>query len=150
MAEIAEFLDGPLGDSILVNDTAAKPDTKVYENFTLSWELTDERINTEADGEELWEEPYESSYKKEDKGEKETENNEAAEQPGDLNLTVTANGRPVILSGKTGYVFVDIFDYIDFDLKASGGRGIVTNLNGRPAQYMEPLNAGDVLEIYWK
>nr|WP_318685545.1 cell division FtsA domain-containing protein [uncultured Acetatifactor sp.] len=150
VAEIAEFLDVPLGDSILVNDTAAKPDTKVYENFTLSWELTDERINTEADGEELWEEPYESSYKKEDKGEKETENNEAAEQPGDLNLTVTANGRPVILSGKTGYVFVDIFDYIDFDLKASGGRGIVTNLNGRPAQYMEPLNAGDVLEIYWK
>lgn len=28
--------------------------------------------------------------------------------------------------------------------------GIVATLNGHPAQYMEPIHDGDVLEIYWR
>lgn len=67
-------------------------------------------------------------------------------------LTVIVNHSPITMQGKASYVFVDVFDYIDFDLgsSASAGRSIVTNLNGRPAQFMEPLNEGDVIEIYWK
>lgn len=67
-------------------------------------------------------------------------------------LTVIVNHSPITMRGKAQYVFVDVFDYIDFDLgtSASAGRSIVTNLNGRPAQYMEPLSEGDVIEIYWK
>ena len=67
-------------------------------------------------------------------------------------LTVIVNHTPITMQGKASYVFVDVFDYIDFDLgtSASAGRSIVTNLNGRPAQYMEPLSEGDVIEIYWK
>ena len=37
--EIAEFLDVPLGADIRVNDTAAQPDTRVYEHFTVSWDM---------------------------------------------------------------------------------------------------------------
>lgn len=37
--EIAEFLDVPLGADIKVNDTAAQPDTRVYEHFTVSWDM---------------------------------------------------------------------------------------------------------------
>ena len=44
----------------------------------------------------------------------------------------------------------DSIEFIDFDLKNSGGRGIVTKLNGRNAEYMEPLKDGDVIEIYWE
>ena len=67
-------------------------------------------------------------------------------------LTVIVNHTPITMQGKASYVFVDVFDYIDFDLgsAASAGRSIVTNLNGRPAQYMETLTEGDVIEIYWK
>ena len=67
-------------------------------------------------------------------------------------LTVIVNHSPITMQGKASYVFVDVFDYIDFDLgsSASAGRSIVTNLNGRPAQFMEPLKEGDVIEIYWK
>ena len=67
-------------------------------------------------------------------------------------LSVIVNHSPITMRGKAQYVFVDVFDYIDFDLgtSASAGRSIVTNLNGRPAQYMEPLSEGDVIEIYWK
>lgn len=65
-------------------------------------------------------------------------------------ITVMVNGSPVKLGGKKNYVFVDVFEYIDFDLSKPEGSGIVTNLNGRGAQYMESIKNGDVIEIYWK
>lgn len=65
-------------------------------------------------------------------------------------ITVMVNGSPVKLGGKKNYVFVDVFEYIDFDLSKPEGSGIVTNLNGRGAQYMESIKSGDVIEIYWK
>ena len=54
------------------------------------------------------------------------------------------------MSGKPQYVFVDVFQYIDFDLSKPQGSGIVTRLNGRDAKYMEAIYGGDVIEIYWK
>ena len=60
------------------------------------------------------------------------------------------NGKTVSLSGKPNYVYVDVFDFIDFDLSKPEGKSIVTKINGRDAQYMEPLMDNDVLEIYWE
>ncbi|MCM1124764.1 MAG: hypothetical protein NC416_19490, partial [Eubacterium sp.] len=65
-------------------------------------------------------------------------------------IIVTVNGEQIKLEGKKAYVFVDVFEYIDFDLSKPEGSGIVTNLNGRPAQYMENIKSGDTIEIYWK
>lgn len=65
-------------------------------------------------------------------------------------ISVVVNKMPVNLNGKASYVFVDVFDHINFDLKASPGKAIVTNLNGRTAEYLEELHDGDVIEIYWK
>ncbi len=65
-------------------------------------------------------------------------------------ITVKVNGLDVELTGKKEYVFVDVFDFIDFDLNNPQGSGVVTNHNGSPAQYMNPLLEGDNLEIYWK
>lgn len=45
-------------------------------------------------------------------------------------------------------VFVDIFNYIDFDLTKPKGK-LILKLNGREAQYMETLNDGDKVDIYW-
>lgn len=67
-----------------------------------------------------------------------------------LSIHVTVNGQEIQLIGKTQYVFVDVFQYIDFDLSKPKGSGIVTRLNGREAQYMENIHSGDVIEIYWK
>ena len=67
-----------------------------------------------------------------------------------MSILVTVNGAQVRLSGKKSYVFVDVFEYIDFDLSKPEGSGIVTNLNGRGAQYMENIKSGDMIEIYWK
>ncbi len=67
-----------------------------------------------------------------------------------LSIHVTVNGQEIHLTGKTQYVFVDVFEYIDFDLSRPKGSGIATRLNGREAQYMENIRSGDVIEIYWK
>ncbi|MBR6770257.1 MAG: rod shape-determining protein [Lachnospiraceae bacterium] len=71
-------------------------------------------------------------------------------QQATMTITVMVNGKPVVMREKSGYIYVDIFEYIDFDLSNPKGNGVVTNLNGRPAKYMEPLQNGDVIEVYWK
>lgn len=147
--EIADFMDVPLGGGILVNDTPAKPETRIYENFTLSWksemdgaeELPETEDTTEANPE-----THEESTVGEGGGTaSETEN-----LGENTRMTVIVNGMPVTLTGKVDYVFVDVFSFIEFDLSKPAGRNIVTRLNGRNAEYMEPLKEGDVLEIYWE
>ncbi len=65
-------------------------------------------------------------------------------------IAVTVNGDIVTMTGKIEYVFVDIFDFIDFDLSKPQGKEIVTNINGRRAQFMETIKTGDTIEVYWK
>lgn len=67
-----------------------------------------------------------------------------------VSIQVTVNNEQIRLTGKRSYIFVDVFEYIDFDLSKPQGSGIVTTLNGREAQYMEKIKSGDVIEIYWK
>ena len=197
--EIAEFLDVSLGADIRVNDTAAQPDTRVYEHFTVSWDMKNPLpegsyadlpdADTEEDayreepvygegpvmqkaeavageaamtqGTETAAENGTASVTTQGTSGKQDEKYESVEQTaqsqsvspqGPHPLTVIVNHSPITMQGKASYVFVDVFDYIDFDLgsSASAGRSIVTNLNGRPAQFMEPLKEGDVIEIYWK
>ena len=74
----------------------------------------------------------------------------AQEKQKGATITVIVNNSPVTLTGKYYYIFIDVFDYIDFDLNDPKGKSIVTLHNGENAKYMEALNDGDVLEIYWK
>ncbi len=71
-------------------------------------------------------------------------------KPAIHDIMVIVNGKVERLSGKSGYVFVDVFEVIDFDLTRPKGKGIVTKLNGREAQYMEPIYDSNVIEIYWE
>lgn len=141
--QLSQVLDMPLGSrsTIRVNEIPAQPDTKVYENFTVTWEA----------GEEKAQEAFrEKGEPEQEMPEQEAAQQEAQEVPGIRTLPVVVNQMPMKLQGKAVYVFVDVFDYIDFDLSDHQGRSVVTLLNGRPAQYMEPLTAGDRIEIYWK
>ncbi len=65
-------------------------------------------------------------------------------------LSVIVNGRPITLNGKSEYVFVDVFDYIDFDTSVVQGKRLVTQVNGAAAAYMDPLFDGSVIDIYWE
>ena len=147
--EIADFMDVPLGGGILVNDTPAKPETRIYENFTLSWNAetdeTEELSGADGTAEAVSGTPAESTV-----GVGSNTAPEAGNTGENKRVTVIVNGMPVALTGKVNYVFVDVFSFIEFDLSKPAGRNIVTRLNGRNAEYMEPLNEGDVLEIYWE
>ena len=65
-------------------------------------------------------------------------------------FVVTVNGEPITLKKKKKYVFVDIFDYINFNLLEARGRMIMTEVNGQNAQYTQVLHPGDDIKVYWK
>ena len=74
---------------------------------------------------------------------------ETAEETG-KKIIVIVNQKPIVMKGKESYMFVDIFDYIDFDTSKMQGRGIATLVNGKDAQYTQELYNGDKIEVYWK
>ena len=73
---------------------------------------------------------------------------EAPKEP--TTMEVIANGNLIRMTGKPVYMYVDIFDFIDFDLKTPHGSSVVTEINGRKASFTESLHNGDVISIYWK
>ena len=64
-----------------------------------------------------------------------------------LSLIVN-NEAKTISHKKDKFVFVDIFDYIDFDLSYLKGK-LILKVNGKEAEYMEELKDGDHLTINW-
>lgn len=63
-------------------------------------------------------------------------------------LKVNINGKEVVLSGRKSYVFVDVFNYIEFDLSHAKGT-INLKLNGKAAAYTDILKNGDNIEVFW-
>ncbi|MCX7843020.1 MAG: rod shape-determining protein [Clostridia bacterium] len=64
-------------------------------------------------------------------------------------FSVVVNGKAIeIEREKNEYMFIDIFNYISFDLSKPRGN-IVLKLNGRQAGFTDRINHGDIIEIYW-
>ena len=139
----------------LVNNRRAEPDTPVYENFEVVWKLADKPDEEkwldesgEDSADELIDEVIGEALDEEETREP-LEEEETREPDKSGTVTVMVNGRPVAMTGKRSYVFVDIFNYIDFDLSKPQG-AIVTTVNDHDANYMETLHEGDIIEIYWR
>ena len=158
--QIAEFMDVIVDEKmhLLVNNRTADMESRVYENFSVVWTMEEPKFSDDQlTEEEGFVEEMEMDAEPE-MAEANTEGDEPEESREDMpeepklpvQICVTVNGRAVFLKGKPAYVFVDVFDYIEFDLSTPKGKGIVTRRNGRDAQYMEQLANGDVIEIYWK
>lgn len=133
--QVAQFMDiiPEEGNTCFVNNKPADEQTKIYENFSVYWKLTDGKEENVT---------YDDLFK-EDSG----NSQDIIEQPVSINVLV--NGAPVLLEGKSSYVFVDIFDKINFDLTKPQGN-IVTKRNGNGAEYMEQIFDGDVIEVFWE
>jgi len=84
-----------------------------------------------------------------DKGKSDDKKEAPGSTAGD-GIIVSYNGQPLKLSGKNSFIYVDIFNFVDFDLSAPKGKSVETLLNGRPAQYTEPIKSGDRIEVRWK
>lgn len=158
--QIAEFMDVILKTdmNIYVNNKRASLDERVYENFSVIWTMEDVRISdVEIDQEnEAGEVPlsYEDlpegdDFPKEEVQEERKEVPKKEEPVVTTAITVIVNGSPVTLSGRKDYIFVDVFDHIDFDRSSPHGKSVAAVLNGEKVNYTHPLKNGDVLEIYW-
>lgn len=145
VSQIAEFMDLTIDEdhAILVNNKRASEETLVYENFTIEW--CAENSYNDAQYEEATEEQQE-----EQPAPKVVTPVTEEPAPELVTITVMVNNEEVVLSGKTEYIFVDIFDRISFDLTAGGGRAIATILNGNEAEFSASLKDGDKIELYWK
>lgn len=148
LKQLTEFMDVTLDihTNCYVNNQLADSDTPVYENFTVTWTLE------KSDAENKENIDFVQTDGQKQVAAAEEEELSSGEENGAISVTITVlvNNRPVQLSGKPEYVYVDVFDYIDFDLTRPKGKGIITTLNGRQAQYMEPIADGDIVEIYWQ
>lgn len=148
--QVLTFLDLKLPEDagILVNNTPARPDTPVYENFAVTIKLGGFPVQDTAEASD----GKESGTASADAAEHMPESSEGKEEnvePVIHDLHVIVNGSPLVMRGKASYVYVDVFDYIDFDLKKPAGRSIYTSLNGQPAEYLREIADGDVIEIRW-
>lgn len=176
VGQVAEFMDVEVDweHEVLVNNRTATPDTLIYENFTLDWTVLsfgaaavpaeelpeadmdairgeytqDDAVAAESDELLLQKDGVSVIDETEDAPDAESEN--VSEQPAGNEIVVIINGLPVRLTGKNTYIFVDIFDFYEFDLTASAGRPIITLLNGSNAQFSAVLSDGDEIELAWK
>lgn len=176
IGQLAEFMDVRIDEEagIILNGKPADMGSLCYENFEIEWSASayergerhisygqaDHRFDAGPEEEASIEESTDSAAEVHEPA-VETNTDSAAEaaadapvqkptEPESKELHIIANNQEITLSGKEEYVFVDIFDYIDFDLSASHGRAIVTLINGMDAQYTQVLQDGDKIEVYWK
>ncbi|MBO5620629.1 MAG: cell division protein FtsA, partial [Butyrivibrio sp.] len=178
-AQIAELMDIEITEDtvIFVNNERGDRNTPVYENFKIEFKSQEEMImdyysDFPSADEVAISQANEESYENIDnevklKAGKDgqlsfndlpdddgTYEKKEEEQPvrnilaHDLHIIV--NNEAVTLHGKADYIFVDIFDVIDFDLSKPEGRSIVTSLNGSTPDYMQSIKEGDKIEVYWK
>lgn len=149
LEQLLTFMDVKPGGKIYINNKEASMEDKIYDNFVVFWkddieynDLPEETIKESK--EEAVSEQKESVAKLEEKIE--TLN----KQDSSTSITVIVNKQPVVLSGKSSYMFVDVFDFYDFDLSTVRGKRLITNLNGNHAEYIAPIFDGSVIEIYWE
>ncbi|EJO5346578.1 rod shape-determining protein [Clostridium botulinum] len=106
-----------------------------------------ENKENDLKSEELWrkEAALTKEYVDHDEGETKTENFNIKED----GIKVRVNNEDITLKGKEKYIFVDIFNHIEFDLSVAKGR-LVLLLNGKGAGYYDDLKDGDSIEIKWE
>nr|MCR4731736.1 hypothetical protein [Lachnospiraceae bacterium] len=65
-------------------------------------------------------------------------------------IHVTVNDQDITMDDKEDYIFVDVFNFIDFDIHEANGRTAEVLLNGKPCGYADPIKEGDVIRVGWK
>ena len=131
IGQLMEFMDVELDmdKEILVNNRDADLATLVYENFEVEWTVLE--ASPEPEGET-------------------TEETNQPEASSENSIEVLVNGETITMTGKQEYVYVDVFNYIAFNLNDPRGRTIMTLLNGENADYTAVLKNGDKIDIYWE
>lgn len=153
---VKESKDLYINDKMLEDDFLLKEGMNIYteeveeiiqEENEVKSKLDENSI--EKDETAVTEVVMEDEEKIKEKVEEEDNIEKQEESLNDVSIVVIVNKEEVHLVGKKEYVFVDVFNFIDFNLQVPQGN-IVLMLNGKPAVYTEKLKNGDEIEIYWE
>lgn len=174
LKQVLEFMDIEYNGEILVNNMPAGMEEKIYENFTIQCNLNSQSSMengsdfmdsyTDLEDEQEFEELQKDNLNKDnvntdnvntisvntDNMKKENAVAMDSNQQLTYDIFLTVNSDVVKLSGKSNYIFVDIFDFYHFDLTRMQGSELATLLNGERAEFTAPLKDNDIAQIYWK
>lgn len=134
-----------LGNVILEDDYIIKEGDRIYrKEISLNREILESENKEEAalfsDIEEKKNEESNVESNKDRSSENKKEDN---------GITVIVNERPIHLKNKSQYIFVDIFNYVEFDLSMPKG-SLMLLLNDKKAGYYDILSDGDIIKIFWE
>jgi hypothetical protein len=136
--QLYQFMDIDASEKqLMINNHIPEMSEPVYENFKIR---VVDKLNIASEQTLQMEEPVPPKNE-------ESVQNEKVEMPHEIHISV--NQTPITLNGKKEYVFVDIFDVYPFDTKKIGGTDLVTKVNGNRCAFLDSVNEGDVLEVYW-
>ena len=165
VGQLRTFMDLTQDFYAYVNHKIADEDEKIYENFEVEFVTRKEETPIIPDDEIVETEEADIAVTEENTtgknliGEKagEPKSQQTEERPAGMavrpqtrTITVRVNNTPVVLSGKESYTFVDILDFYPFDLTAMHGRRLVTNVDGVHAEFIQPIQDGAVIDLYWE
>lgn len=151
LKQLLQFMDVKPEGIILVNHEPADEDTKIYENFKITWseQLTYEDLRQEELPEPK--QPEKAAAKEADEKKEGTETELPSEDVKKaVTIVVLANQKQYTLTGKERYVFAEIFDVMQFDTSTVRGIELVMLLNGEKANPFDELHNGDNISIYWR
>jgi len=150
VGQLAEFMDVEIDDryEILVNNRPSSQDSLVYENFAIEWTTTTGNAFTGdflVDDSEGLPEDYDASQE----FTQPVTDVRTKMKIESVDVPITVNGKKMTLTGKKDYIFVDIYNLINFDPSTANGRTLSIQVNGKKAGYAEPLHEGDEVEVKW-
>lgn len=175
LSQLMQFMDIETPHEVFVNGARAGADTKIYENFKVAWIdrddiykaqrfVTEEPLADNGTEKELETQIEDNAVSGDDTAsmnasmgtisaaytKTDTLNSMEKNENTAIDMKVTVNGKAIVLTGKKEYVFVDVFDKYDFDLKNVGGTKLIQKIDGVDVDHFSPLHQGAVVEIYWK
>ena len=169
--QIIEFMDVDVDYEgvIYVNNVSVDIGEKVYENFNVDMTIKGMKEVTEPVEPAINIEKAETTLENQSENIEENQQVEATsvateETTSETNqgtvseispvakdsIKVTVNGEEVELKGKSEYIFINVLEYISFDVTNAHGRSIVTTINKEECGYHDTIKDGDELEIFWE
>ncbi len=174
LQQVLEFMDITYKGKVYVNNALADMEEKVYDNFSVACEIQKEEPNYQQLMDEYGEgqvpeavikgESLESledlvsenqsvsqETKEEENADSQEEENIISQEPEvEEEIAVLVNGESVVLKNKKEYILVDVLDFYDFDLSVAKGDRLLTLINGKQSEFVDPVKAGDEIQIYWE
>lgn len=144
VSQIMKFMDIDTNNKeVYVNGHKSLLDEPVYSGFVLNIVEKSEAVESEEITGEA-----KSTEDSQPENTESTNVGEAREEA--LNVSVVVNNTPVVLSGKSSYIFVDILDFYPFDTSVAKGTNLVMRINGIDSSFTDKVADNDIIDLYWE